>query len=419
MNLVIADMLINKHIALWRGGLGGRAEVCKTSHTGSNPVLASIFNFSNKSINMNKDLTEKEINLNPIRRGGFISPTVKDFAIKYLDGYSICDTCKGWLEDISHPPLCKISDLLLSYYPMDRSIMTFGAREAMSLVIKTVVPKGGTILVDSNRHYSSVLAIESAGASLKEVESSGHPEYKIDAEAYRKAIQNNKEKPDLILLTHVDGNWGNLVDAKAIGEIAQEFKIPFLLNAAYSAGRFKFNPAEMYADFVAISGHKSFGSTGPVGAILYKDKWADRIERKSTIYPVKNLNILGCTVRGVASAAFYQALVELEDRLNRWETEIENTRYFVKQMENITDGGIVQVGEKPKMHDLICFETPILYEIGEKHQKKGYFLYNELKKRGITGIKPGRTKGFKVSVYGLTREEIDYVINSFNEIIHE
>ncbi|MBD3281107.1 O-phospho-L-seryl-tRNA:Cys-tRNA synthase, partial [Candidatus Dojkabacteria bacterium] len=158
---------------------------------------------------------------------------------------------------------------------------------------------------------------------------------------------------------------------------------------------------------------------GPVGAILYTNRWRKKIEQKSIMYPQKNINVLGCSVRGTASVAFYQALVELEDRLDRWEEELGNTRYFVEQMEKISDGGIIQIGGKPKMHDLVYFETPILYEIGKKHRKKGYFLYSELKKRGIMGIKPGRTKGFKASVYGLSRSQINHVINSFKEIISE
>lgn len=367
--------------------------------------------------------TKDNINLNPIRRGGFVTPTVHEYASKYLDGYSICDTCKGWLEDIEKPPLCKISDLLLSHYPMDHSIMTFGAREAMALAIKAIVPKGGTVVVDSNRHYSSILAIESVDAQFIEVESSGYPEYKIDPASFREAIKEyvkeNNKNPDLILLTHVDGNWGNLVNAEKVGEIALEFEIPFLLNAAYSAGRFKFNPKEMHADLVAISGHKSFGSTGPVGALLYKQEFANGIERKSPTYSNKNINVLGCTVRGTASAAFYQALSELDERLKRWDEVIKNTRYFVDKMEELSKGGIVQLGEKPKNHDVVYFETPILYEIGEKHRKKGYFLYDELKKRNITGIKQGRTKGFKLSIYGLSQREIDHVINTFREIINE
>jgi len=371
---------------------------------------------------MDKINEESVINLNPIRRGGFVSPFVRKYAIKYLDGYSVCDGCDGDLQKISNPPIRKIEEILTAKYQMDRLMITFGAREAMAVAARAVLSRGDIVLVDQNRHYSSILAIELSGASFVEVESSGYPEYEITPEKFRDAIEDvikaKGKKPALILLTHVDGNWGNIADAKAVGAIAQEYKIPFLLNAAYSAGRFAFDSEEIGADFVAVSGHKSFGSVGPVGALLYRDKWGDKIEKKSHAYPLKKLYSLGCTVRGVAAAGFYQALLELDERLDRWPDEVEKTRYFVEKMEGLVADGIRQLGARPKIHDLVYFETPVLFEMGQKRRERGCFLAKELKKRGITGLKPGRTRGFKVSVYGLRKKEIDHVINSFKEILN-
>ena len=106
----------------------------------------------------------------------------------------------------------------------------------------------------------------------------------------------------------------------------------------------------------------------------------------------------------------------VKERIKKWGDEVEKARYFSGEMEKL---GMNQLGEKPHNHDLMSFETPILYELSKKHKKGGFFLYHELKKRGISGIMPGRTKGFKVSTYQLTREEIDKVISAFREIIEE
>lgn len=315
-----------------------------------------------------------------------------------------------------------VGELLLQNYPSDNSIITFGAREAMALAISSVVSDGDIVVIDENRHYSAILAIEQAGATFVEAKSSGYPKYLVTPSSFENTLEELQEKgrkASLILLTHVDGNWGNLTDAEAIGKLAQKHGIPFLLNAAYSAGRFEFDPQQYGADFVAVSGHKSFGSPGPIGALLYSEKWHSKIIKPSPSYPNKNLNTLGCTVRGVAAPAFYKALVELPDRLSLWENEVAKTRRFVDEMERIGKGGIKQLGERPKLHDVVYFETPVLFEIGETKRKKGYFLAEALAKRGIEGVKEGKTKGFKASVYGLNDQEIDHVINSFEEIINE
>jgi len=78
--------------------------------------------------------------------------------------------------------------------------------------------------------------------------------------------------------------------------------------------------------------------------------------------------------------------------------------------------GVQLLGERPKNHTLMQFESPAFHSIAKKHKKKGFFLYHELKKRGIFGIHPGMTKNFKINIYGLTKEELRRVVEAFKEI---
>ena len=74
------------------------------------------------------------------------------------------------------------------------------------------------------------------------------------------------------------------------------------------------------------------------------------------------------------------------------------------------------LGENPHRHHLLHFETPLLWEISQKHKKKGFFLAKEMEKRGITGVHKGLTKHIKLSVYGLDEGEIKKVKDAFCEI---
>lgn len=58
-----------------------------------------------------------------------------------------------------------------------------------------------------------------------------------------------------------------------------------------------------------------------------------------------------------------------------------------------------------------------LYEISQRAKKGRYFLYRDLKERGICGIKPGLTRQFKLSTFGLCREELEKVLQAFAEIV--
>jgi Sep-tRNA:Cys-tRNA synthetase len=63
------------------------------------------------------------------------------------------------------------------------------------------------------------------------------------------------------------------------------------------------------------------------------------------------------------------------------------------------------------------FKAENLYEISKTAKKGRYFLYRDLKERGICGIKPGLTRQFKLSTYQLPQEDLDKVIKAFEEII--
>ncbi len=104
----------------------------------------------------------------------------------------------------------------------------------------------------------------------------------------------------------------------------------------------------------------------------------------------------------------------LIERVNNWDVELQKTLYFVSEMEKIS--GVKQVGVRPKEHDLVRFETPFFHRIADKHPRKGFYLYEELKKRNIVGIKRGQTQWFKCSVYGFSQEQVHYIANSFAEI---
>jgi len=94
--------------------------------------------------------------------------------------------------------------------------------------------------------------------------------------------------------------------------------------------------------------------------------------------------------------------------------EVKKARWVVKELEKIE--GVKLLGERPKNHTLMQFESPSFHEIAKKHKKRGFFLYHELKERGIFGVQPGMTRNFKINVYGLSWEELEKVTEAFKDI---
>jgi len=352
------------------------------------------------------------VNLNPLQRGGILTEESRKALAEFGDGYAIYDVSPG-LEVMDMPIVKKfIEETLPNFLGADIARITFGAREGIFTVISAVVKPGDSIIVDGNRHYTTVLAAEKAGLNIIEVPSSGPPEYKVDVDNYEDLIK--KYKPSIILLTYPDGSYGNFPDAKKLGGIAKKYNLPLLIDGAYTIGRMPFSLKEVGADFVIGSGHKSMASSGPIGVLGMTKKWKSSLLKKSNKYPDKELNFLGSEVRGTPFATLITSFPSVAERLKHWDEEVKKARWFSKEMEKL---GLKLFGEKPHRHDLMFFKADPFYQISLKHPKGRFFLYHELKKRGITGIKPGLTKQFKLSTYEISKEKLQYVIDSFKEIL--
>ncbi|GAH11505.1 unnamed protein product, partial [marine sediment metagenome] len=238
------------------------------------------------------------INIMPLQTGGILTDVAREALVEFGDGYSVCDFCLGSLCNITNPPIKKfVHELLPQFLGCEVATITHGAREAKFMVMHSLAKPGDSIIVDGNRHYTTIVAAERVGLEVIEVPHTGYPEFRIDVSDYIPVIK--KHNPKLILLTYPDGNYGNLPDARKLGEIAQEYDTPYVLNGAYAVGRMPIKMNDVGADFIVGSGHKSMASAGPCGVLGMKKKWEESVLRKSKVYSNKEVEFLGCTLRGV------------------------------------------------------------------------------------------------------------------------
>ena len=355
------------------------------------------------------------INLMPLQTGGLLTDAARKALIEFGDGYSVCDFCEGSLCDVTNPPIRDfVTEILPQFLGCEVATITHGAREAKFMVMHSLTKPGDSIIVDASKHYTTVVAAERAGLNIIEVPNSGHPEFIVDVNEYAPLIRQHA--PKLILLTYPDGNYGNLPDAKRLGAIAQEYNIPYVLNGAYAVGRLPISMDEIGADFVIGSGHKSMASTGPAGVLGMKKKWEESVLRKSGKYGKKEIELLGCTIRGVPLITLMASFPYVKERVEHWDEQVSKAQWFSVELEKL---GFEQLGEKPHRHDLLHFDTPALYRISKRVRERGFFLYKELKERGIWGPQPGLAKSFKLSTFAADMQQLALVVDSFKAILNK
>lgn len=359
------------------------------------------------------------INIDPLQTGGRLTEAAKQALVEWGDGYSVCDFCGGILDQIKKPPIYDfVHKALPEFLGCDEARVTNGARESKFAVMHSIGKPGDWIVLDGLAHYSSYVAAERAGLNIKTVPHSGSPDYYLDPEGYATAIEevtkDSGKPPALALVTYPDGSYGNLPDAGKIASVCHEYDVPLLLNGAYAVGRMPVSAKEFGADFIAGSGHKSMAASGPVGVLGVSEEYAPIVFRKSKHNKVKEVELLGCTARGATVMTLIASFPDVVKRVRNWDQEVENARWFSARLEEMD---FIQRGQKPHSHDLMFFEAPRFYEISEKVKNGRYFLYKDLKARNIHGIKSGLTKYFKLSTFGLGKEKLEAVADSFEDIL--
>jgi Sep-tRNA:Cys-tRNA synthetase len=74
------------------------------------------------------------------------------------------------------------------------------------------------------------------------------------------------------------------------------------------------------------------------------------------------------------------------------------------------------LGKLPKIHPLTNLKTDSFLKIAQTHPRKGFFIRDEFKERGIIGLSPGISKELKFNTFGLTWEQINYFTSMFLDI---
>lgn len=148
-----------------------------------------------------------------------------------------------------------------------RLIFTLNGTDALNMGINGVLRKDGSEhVVTTALEHNSVNRPLQALADMKLIEltrvdfdQGGF----IDPDDIRVRIQPNTK---LIVLTHASNVLGTIQDVKAVGAIAREHDVLFLLDAAQTAGLVPISIDQMKIDLLAFPGHKSLlGPTGTGG----------------------------------------------------------------------------------------------------------------------------------------------------------
>ena len=140
-------------------------------------------------------------------------------------------------------------------------IFTYNCTDSLNLAIKGSVAPGDHVVTTSMEHNAVVRPLkemEKQGLELTFVQCG--TEGALDPDTIRKAIKPNTR---LIVTTHASNVTGTILPIEEVGKIAREYGIPYLVDAAQTAGVLPIDLSALPVDLMAFPGHK--GLLGPQG----------------------------------------------------------------------------------------------------------------------------------------------------------
>lgn len=140
-------------------------------------------------------------------------------------------------------------------------VFTANATEAINLAVKGLLVPGDHVIISSMEHNSVVRPLkkmEALGVELSIVKADYNG--MVDT---ADIVKNIKVNTKLLLITHASNVTGTVNDLAALGQLAKEHNIYFMVDAAQTAGNYPVNVGLMHIDLLAFSGHK--GLLGPQG----------------------------------------------------------------------------------------------------------------------------------------------------------
>lgn len=140
--------------------------------------------------------------------------------------------------------------------------LTTSCTHGLNIAIRTLVKPGANVVVSGFEHNAVTRPLHALGAEIR-VAGRKLFDWADTLECFEREL---KQGADAAVFTHVSNVFGYILPVEELAKLCRERGVPFIIDAAQSAGALPVNLGELGADFIAMPGHK--GLLGPQGTGL-------------------------------------------------------------------------------------------------------------------------------------------------------
>ena len=158
--------------------------------------------------------------------------------------------------------------------PPTHVILTPGATAGLNMVIKGLLKSGDHCIVSSMEHNAVMRPLlQLAGVEFDRIPCSR--EGLMDPATVEALIRPNTK---LVIMAHGSNVCGAVQDAEAVGKICAKHGIPFVLDAAQTAGHIDIDFEKWGLSALVAPGHKGLLGPSGIGVLLLKDSFAKKLD---------------------------------------------------------------------------------------------------------------------------------------------
>jgi len=141
----------------------------------------------------------------------------------------------------------------------DRVVFTSDCTHGLNIAIRTIVKPGNRVTVSGFEHNAVTRPLHALGAKIRVA---GRKLFDWD-DTLEEFYQALHQGTDVAVFTHVSNVFGYILPVEQMAAMCEEKGVPFIVDAAQSAGTLPLSLKSLRADFIAMPGHK--GLLGPQG----------------------------------------------------------------------------------------------------------------------------------------------------------
>lgn len=144
----------------------------------------------------------------------------------------------------------------------EQVVFTGSCTHGLNIALRTLVSPGDPVVISGFEHNAVLRPLHGLGAKIT-VAGRRLFEPEDTVAAFEKALQNGAK---VAVFTHISNVFGYILPVDELSHLCKKYEVPFVIDAAQSAGCLPVKLTELGADFIAMPGHK--GLLGPQGTGL-------------------------------------------------------------------------------------------------------------------------------------------------------